>query len=161
MQKVFIPRNISGWWFNMSVQFWPFSISILQLMTLAVGMWLWLWLRNTLYKNGVGRYTAIVVAAPIFLAFVFIAFFRYSELTLFPFIAKMIRTYFLDVTKKFQINRLRPDPHAINLARFRRTDHDVIIEQKQLQLDEATLQKLENLTRPRAETTDNGLSATT
>lgn len=99
-----------------------------------------------LYKNGVGRYAAIIVALPIFMAFVFIAFFKYSELTLFPFIAKMIRTYFLDVTKKFQINWLRPDLHAINLARFRTTDHDVIIQQKELQIDEKKLRKLESLT---------------
>ncbi len=89
---------------------------------------------------------AIVIAIPIFLFFVFIAFFKYSELTLFPFIAKMIRTYFLDVTKKFQINRLRPDVHAINLARFRTTDHEVIIQQKELEVDEDNLRKLESLT---------------
>lgn len=147
MQKVFIPRNISGGWFNMSVQLWPFSISILQLMTLAVGMWLGLGIWNVLYKNGVGRFTAIVVALPIFMAFVFIAFFKYSELTLFPFIAKMIRTYFLDVTKKFQINWLRPDPHAINLARFRTTDHDIVIQQKELELDPEKLNKLDRLTK--------------
>ena len=106
-----------------------------------MGIW------NVLYKNGVGRYVAIIVALPIFLAFVFIAFFKYSELTLFPFIAKMIRTYFLDVTKKFQINRLRPDVHAINLARFRATDHEIVIEQKELKLNEKELRKLESLTK--------------
>jgi len=147
MQKVFIPRNISGGWFNMSVQLWPFSISILQLMTLAVGMWLWLGIWNVLYKNGVGRFAAIVIAFPVFMIFVFIAFFKYSELTLFPFIAKMIRTYFLDVTKKFQINWLRPDPHAINLARFRTTEHDVVIQQKELKIDDKELRKLESLTK--------------
>lgn len=109
-------------------------------MGISLGIW------NTLYKNGLWRYSAFVFALPVFLIFVFIAFFKYSELTLFPFLAKMIRTYFLDVTKKFQINRLRPDVHAINLARFRTTDHDVIIEQKELQLDEQELRKLESLT---------------
>lgn len=146
MQKILIPRNISGGWFNMGVQLWPFSISILQLITLAVGMWLSLGIWNVLFKNWVDRYMAIVIAIPIFLFFVFIAFFKYSELTLFPFIAKMIRTYFLDVTKKFQINRLRPDVHAINLARFRTTDHEVIIQQKELEVDEDKLRKLESLT---------------
>jgi hypothetical protein len=116
-------------------------------MTLAVGMGLGLGIWNVLSKNGVGRYTSIIIAIPVFLVFVFIAFFKYSELTLFPFIAKMIRTYFLDVTKKFQINWLRPDPHAINLARFRTTDHDVVIEQKELLLDEQELRKLESLTK--------------
>ena len=71
MQKVFIPRNISGWWFNMSVQLWPFSISIIQLMTLAVGMWLGLWIWNVLFKNGVSKTMAFIVAIPIFMVFVF------------------------------------------------------------------------------------------
>ncbi len=146
MQKVFIPRNISGWWFNMSVQLWPFSISIIQLMTLAVGMWLGLWIWNVLFKNGVSKTMAFIVAIPIFMVFVFVAFFKYSELTLFPFIAKMIRTYFLDVTQKYQINWLRVDIHAINLARFRNTDHEVIIEQKSLHLDTEKLEKLQRFT---------------
>ena len=100
-----------------------------------------------MYKNGVGKFAAFVVAIPIFLLFVFIAFFKYSELTLLPFIAKMIRTYFLDVTKKFQINRDKPDSHAINLARFRNSEHDVIIEQKTLKMDPEQLAKLQRLTQ--------------
>ena len=89
---------------------------------------------------------AFIVAIPIFLVFVFVAFFKYSELTLFPFIAKMIRTYFLDVTKKYQINWLRVDIHAINLARFRNTEHETIIEQKSLRLDTQKLEKLQRFT---------------
>ena len=98
-----------------------------------------------MFKNGVAKYAAFLIVLPILLIFVFIAFFKYSELTLFPFIAKMIRTYFLDTTQKFQINRLRPDVHAINLARFRRTDHDVIIEKKMLKLEKEKLKKMQRL----------------
>jgi hypothetical protein len=108
---------------------------------LGIGVW------NVLFKNGVAKYVAFMAALPIIMIFALIAFFKYSELTLFPFIAKMIRSYFLDVTKKFQINRQRPDPHAINLARFRQTDHDVIIERKELYLDEQKLEKLRRMTR--------------
>lgn len=59
-----------------------------------------------------------------------------------PFIAKVIRTNFLDATKKYQLNRDRPDPKAIALAKNRRTDHDMIIEQKDLVLNKESLKKL-------------------
>lgn len=84
----------------------------------------------------------MIVALPIFLIFVFIAFFKYSELTLLPFIAKMIRTYFLDVTKKFQINYQKPDPKAIVIAKARKGDHGVVISQKDLVLDKEKIEKL-------------------
>ncbi len=85
---------------------------------------------------------AAIIAFPIVLLFIIIAFFKFSELTLLPFIAKMIKTYFLDVTKKFQINRNRPDPIAISTAKFNKTDHDVIIEHKQLIIDQKKVDKL-------------------
>lgn len=87
-----------------------------------------------------------MLVLPILLLFIFIAFFKYSELTLIPFIAKMIRTYFLDTTLKFQINRDRPDPHAVILARMRGTDHDHTIEQKNLYIDKEKIKKLKVLT---------------
>lgn len=140
--KIFIPRNISGWRFSMSIQVWPFSVSVFQLITLAIGLWLWLWAFNTLVKSGVGKVWAILVALPLLIIFVIIAFFKYSELTLIPFIAKMIKTHFLDVTKKHQINRTKPDPIAILLAKFRKTEHDQVIERKKLVIDEEKMKKL-------------------
>lgn len=145
MMKIFIPRNISGGWFNMNVQVGPATISVFQLILLAIGLGLWVGVWNTLYNNGVARSTAFFVAIPIFLVFVFIAFFKYSELTLLPFISKMITTYFLDTTKKFQINRAKPDPKAIALAKTRMTDHDVVISQKSFVLDKEKLEKLHQL----------------
>ena len=115
-------------------------------MILAIGLGITLGVRNTLTKSGVGKGTAFVVALPLFLICVFIAFFKYSELTLIPFIAKMIRTHFLDVTKKFQINWDKPDPKAIALAKSRKSDHDVVIEQKDLLMDIETLNKLKVIT---------------
>lgn len=77
---------------------------------------------------------------------VIIAFFKISEMSLHEFIAKLIRTHFLDTTKKFQINYSRPDPVAIALAKARKTDHDAIISQKDLVLDAEKLDKLSSLT---------------
>jgi hypothetical protein len=85
-----------------------------------------------------------MVALPVFLLFVLIAFFKYSELRIHEFIAKMIRTHFLDTTKKYQLNRNRPDPVSLALAMARKTDHDVLIEQKDLILD---TEKLETLSK--------------
>ena len=58
----------------------------------------------------------------------------------------MIRTYFLDTTKKFQINRNKLDPKIIALSKSRHTKHDVIIEHKNLLLDEEQLNKLKIIT---------------
>ena len=144
--KVFIPRNISWWWLNMSVNIGPFSISIVQLIILSLWTGLTLALRTTLHKSGIWKWTAFMVSLPLFLICVFIAFFKYSELTLVPFIAKLIRTYFLDATRKFQINRNKPDPKAVAIAKSRYTKHDVIIEHKDLLLHEEQLDKLKIIT---------------
>ena len=144
--KVFIPRNISWWWLNMSVNIGPATISIVQLIILAFWLGITLAIRNTLIKWGASKSAATIVSLPFFLLCVFIAFFKYSELTLIPFIAKLIRTYFLDTTKKFQVNRNRPDPKAIALAKSRHTKHDIIIEHKDLLLHEAQLNKLKIIT---------------
>lgn len=143
--KIFIPRNISGGRLNMSVTIGPATISIVQLMILAIGLGMTLGVWNTLYKNGTPRGTAFVVALPIFLLCVFIAFFKQSELTLIPFIAKMIRTYFLDVTQKWQVNRDRPDPKSVLLARSRKEDQTQVIEQKGLVLDAHAMQTMNRI----------------
>jgi len=77
---------------------------------------------------------------------VIIAFFKISEMSLHEFIVKLIRTHFLDTTKKFQINYARPDPVSIALAKARKTDHDTLITQKDLVLDTEKLDTLSGLT---------------
>ena len=121
---------------------WPASVSIVQLMILAIGLGLTLWVWNLLFKSWVSKITAFAVALPILLICVFIAFFKYSELTLIPFTAKMIRTHFLDVTKKYQLNRDKPDPKVLALAKSKKTDHEIVISQKDLVMDEESLNKL-------------------
>ena len=142
--KVFFPRNIPWWRLNMSVQVWPVQISIVQLMLLAIWVGLSLAFANAFIRNWASKVIAFMVALPVFLLFVLIAFFKYSELRIHEFIAKMIRTHFLDTTKKYQLNRNRPDPVSLALAMARKTDHDVLIEQKDLILD---TEKLETLSK--------------
>lgn len=129
----------------MSVTIGPATISVVQLMILAIGLGATLGVWNTLYKNGTSRGVAFAIALPIFLLCVFIAFFKQSELTLIPFIAKMIRTYFLNATQKWQVNRDRPDPKAIALAKSRKEDQLQIIEQKDLVMDQRGLDTLNRI----------------
>jgi hypothetical protein len=143
--KIFIPRNISGGWLNMSVTIGPASISVVQLMILAIGLGMTLGVWNTLYKGGTSRGVAFAIALPIFLICVFVAFFKQSELTLLPFIAKLVRTYFLDATQKRQVNRDKPDPKAIALAKSRKEEQQVIIEQKWLVMDKRGLDTLNRI----------------
>ena len=126
----------------MNVQVGPIQISIVQLMLLAIGVWMSLALANAFIRNGASKAIAIIITLPIFLLFVIVAFFKYSELRLHEFIAKMIRTHILDTTKKYQLNRTKPDPVTIALAKARKTDHDTVIENKNLVLDQEKLERM-------------------
>ena len=96
-------------------------------------------LANAVVRNGGSKFVAFFVTLPLFFFFIIVAFFKYSELRLHEFIAKMIRTHFLDTTKKYQLNRNKPDPVAISFVMARKTEHDTIIEQKDLILDQDKL----------------------
>jgi len=64
----------------MNVQVGPIQISIVQLMLLAIGVWMSLALANAFIRNGASKAIAIIITLPIFLLFVIVAFFKYSEL---------------------------------------------------------------------------------
>lgn len=141
--KVFFPRNISGSWLNMSVQIWPATVTVVQLVLLAVGMGLSLVIRNQLIKSATtSKAIALIVTLPVFLIFVVVAFFKYSELRLHEFIAKMIKTNFLDATLKYQINYERMDPLMILFAKNKNTDHSNVAETKEMIIDKEKLKKL-------------------
>ncbi len=59
---------------------------------------------NTVVKWGWSKVVGVMLAIPVIGILLFIAFFKMSELSLVPFIAKLWRTRFLDTTKKFQAN---------------------------------------------------------
>lgn len=142
--KTFIPKNIQGWFFNISLQVGPLTITLIQLFLLAWGIAVWLGIFNTLSQSGVDRMIAIIMSLPAVAIFVFIAFFKYSELTLVPFIFKIIRSNFIDTPKKFQVNYKRVDPLDIVLKNIHNEDgKKQIIEQKSSQISEEKLEKLE------------------
>jgi hypothetical protein len=144
--KIFIPRNISGWWFNMSVTIGPASISLVQLLILALWIGLSLWVWNNLTTNQMDKLIAFFLVLPILLIFIFIAFFKYSELWLVPFIAKMVRTYFLNTTVKFQIPREKVDPITITYAKIKKVDHEQVYIKKQFVMNDESLDKLKVFT---------------
>lgn len=144
--KTFFPRNISWSRFGMTVNVWPFTISVLQLVILAMGLWLALSVWNGLYKWGtMSQWGALLVALPIFVFFVIVAFFKISELTLLPFIAKIIRTYFLDTTRKFQINWTKPDPLHTLILKMSKNEQQEIVLKKSLEIDEEKMEKLSRI----------------
>lgn len=101
--KVIFPKNINKWIFaSMSFQVWPLTITVIQLFILALGVASALAIFNSVGQDS--RMIWLVVAIPVFVLFVIIAFFKISELSLIPFLAKLMRTYFFDATKKFQVN---------------------------------------------------------
>lgn len=112
----------------MQFQVWPFTISIIQLFILAGGIALALAVFNAIGQES--RAVGIIFAVPVFLIFVVIAFFEVSELPLIPFIAKLIKTYFFDTTKKFQINYEKPDATQIVIKEAASQEKKQIIEYK-------------------------------
>ncbi len=57
----------------------------------------------------------------------------------------MIRTYFLDTTKKFQVNWIKPDPTAIAIWKSRKTDHETVITQKDFQINQKQIDTLQSI----------------
>jgi hypothetical protein len=76
---------------------------------------------------------------------VIVAFFKISELTLLPFIAKIIRTYFLDTTRKFQINWTKPDPLHTLILKMSKNEQQEIVLKKSLEIDEEKMEKLSRI----------------
>lgn len=92
------------------------------------------------------QWVALILVLPILVVFILVAFFKISELSLLPFIAKTVRTYVINTTKKYQLNYSRPDPVAVALSQFRKTDHEYEIETKEYSLDTSKLRKLTRIT---------------
>lgn len=85
---------------------------------------------NGFSKSG-GKAIGALLAIITLLIFVFIAFFKMSELPLIPLIAKLVRNLFFDTNKKFQTNYNRIDPLKISRRKAKGDDQkQTIFEQK-------------------------------
>lgn len=141
--KVFVPRNIPKGRFRMSFSIGPLTVTLVQLILLAAGMALALVVWNTMVKSGSSKALAAVFAIPVFVIFVVIAFFNVSEMGLLAFLAKIIRTNFLDTPKKFQDDYERIDPLDVALKRSQADDHSKAYTKKTEAVDTGKLEKLE------------------
>lgn len=84
-------------------------------------------------KNEVSKVVAAILVSPIIFIFLFIAFFKLSELKLIPFIAKFVQTNILDETIKYQINTLPVDTKNIAILKAKQqTEKKSAIEEKSM-----------------------------
>lgn len=112
--KIFFPRHIEWGFFNVNFQVWPITVTMIQFMLIAIWVSISFAIAFSLINKWFDRVSAMIIASPLLIIFLFIAFFKFSELTLIPFISKMIRTYFIDTTQKFQTNYAKPDPLKVS-----------------------------------------------
>lgn len=140
--KTFIPKHIDWWYLNINFQIWPFNLNIIQMFIIALWAWFALYAWNYLVKAWVGKIPAAIVATPILLIALFIAFFKVSELTLIPFIFKMIRTYIIDEPIKYQVTYQKIDPLQITLKIIKTSEIQQKIEPKDLVIDKKNINKL-------------------
>ncbi len=134
--KVVYPKNIQKWMLaGMTFSIGPLNLSIVQLFVVGIGVAAAMAIFNTFSKSG-GKAIGILFAIITLLIFVFIAFFKMSELSLIPFIAKIIRNNFLDSPRKFQVNYEKQDPLKIAIRRNKSTDKEqTVFKQKDKHFD--------------------------
>lgn len=142
MSKVLFPRNVKKGLFNMNMNIGPLSVSLVQVFILMIGLGAGLGTFQLVPKS-VGKTAGIVIAIPIVLLFLVIAFFKVSEMGLLEFLTKVARNNFFDSNKKYQTQYMRvTDPHAILLSRVHGGEKKEKIETKELILDEKELAKI-------------------
>lgn len=140
--KVVYPKHIQkGMLAGMSFQIGPINLSLVQLFVVAVGVAAAMGIFNTFSKSG-GKFVGIVLAICVLLIFIVIAFFKISELSLIPFIAKLIRNNFFDARRKFQVNYVRTDPIKLLIKKYKTEEEKQIIERKENTLSKETLSKM-------------------
>jgi len=117
--KVVFPKNIQKWMLaGISFQIWPVNLSIIQLFIVGMGVAAAMAAFNWFSKSW-GKVIWWAFAIITLLIFVFIAFFKMSELSLIPFVAKIVRNNFFDTKKKFQVNYSRINPVDISIKKIK------------------------------------------
>jgi len=108
----------------------PIQLSIIQLFVLAIGIAAGLWIFNGIAKNW-SKILWLIVALPIVLIFIAVAFFKMSELSLTAFIAKKVRNNFFDTSKKYQVNFEKMNSTDIIIKKWKYTDKKKAFTQKE------------------------------
>ena len=130
--KVTFPKNIKkGFFSGFTLNIWPLTISVLQLLLVAV----WVGLAVVAFNAGQKAWNRAVGAAfavIILILDLFVTFFKVSEMNIIQLLAKKIRENFFDVTKKYQSNAEKMDPIEISLKEWATQEvKQQVVEQKQ------------------------------
>lgn len=141
--KVVFPKNIQkGMLAGMTFQIGPITLSIVQLFVVGVGVAAAMAIFNTFSKSG-GKAIWALLAVLVLLIFVFVAFFKMSELGLIAFVAKLVRNLFFDSPRKFQANYDKVDPLKTTMKRAKGGDQtQTIFEQKDKSFNKERLDKI-------------------
>jgi hypothetical protein len=83
-------------------------------------------------KNGYDRIIAIIIGLPFLLIAIIIAFFEISDMNLFQFLCKLLRTYVFDVPRKWQVNVHQDTPSTLALLKRKYQEKKEEIIQKRL-----------------------------
>ena len=141
--KVVFPKNIQKWMLaGMTFSIWPINLSIIQLFVVGIGVAVATAIFNSFSKSWAKAIWALL-AIFAFLLFVFIAFFKMSELGLIPFVAKLVRNLFFDTPRKFQSNYDKIDPLKVAIKRTKNSDQkQTVFEQKDKRYSKDKLDKI-------------------
>lgn len=142
--KVVYPKNIQKWflaWLTFTIG--PLSLSIIQLFVLAIGIAAGMGIFQAFNKSG-GKVIGIFLAVVVVIIFIAIAFFKMSELSLIPFIAKLVRNNFFDSTKKYQINYQKSNSTEIKIKEAKSEEEKVSIEQKESSFNKESLKNIQD-----------------
>jgi len=122
-----IKKGILAW---MTFNIGPIQLSIVQLFILAIGIAAWLGIFNAVSKSW-SKILWLMLAIPIVLVFLAVAFFKMSELSLTAFIAKKVRNNFFDTPKKYQVNFEKINPTTIIIQKIKYKDTKKTFTQKE------------------------------
>lgn len=117
--RIFIPRHISWWLFNMNISLGPITITMVQLVLLAIWAVICFAIWQSLNSQWIWTVPALILVLPVAIIFLIVTFFKMSELPLVPFLAKLIRTYFFDSIRKFQTCRTSVDPEKVLICKVK------------------------------------------
>lgn len=126
----------------MNFNIWPLTISVVQLFVMALWIAISLAVFNGISKSG-SKALWLIFAIFIMMIFVVITFFKISELTLIPFLAKMIRNKFFDTNKKFQVNYEKNNPVEILIKESNTEIEKANIQHKEKLIDENLAKRIE------------------
>lgn len=97
---------------------------------------------NGISKSG-SKALWIFFAVLILIIFIVITFFKISELTLIPFVAKIVRNKFFDTNKKFQVNYEKANPLDIMIWESKSEIETANIEKKVNTINKDMINKIE------------------